>query len=78
VRSVSGLTTIGLANPVVATAELAGAAGVSILAIVAPLVALAVMVAMVWWLLRRRSRSRRAQLQGWDSAEVVETGTPLV
>jgi len=73
-RSVSGLTTVGLANPLVATAELAGATGVSILAIVAPLLAMAVLVALVWWLWRRRTRIARAL--PWSSDAPEAPGSP--
>jgi hypothetical protein len=43
-RGGSTLTTAGLGNPVIATGELAGAVGLSLLAIAAPLIALAVAI----------------------------------
>ena len=58
VRAKGALVTGGLSNPVVSTAETAGAATVSILAIVAPLLCLAVAIVMVAWALRRWRRSR--------------------
>lgn len=57
-RAKSTLATGGLANPVVATTELGGALGLSILALAVPLFALllvAIVVVAVFWLLRRRS-----------------------
>lgn len=53
VRAKAGLTTAGLANPVVATGETAGAVGVAIAAIVIPLVSLAVVFVVMLWLGRR-------------------------
>lgn len=55
-RAKSGVATGGLANPVVATAETAGAAGVAIAAIAAPLLALAVVVVLLAWVVRRAGR----------------------
>lgn len=60
VRAKSGLTTAGLGNPVVATGELAGATGIALTAILAPLIAvvlLAVMLAAALFAIRRRRRS---------------------
>lgn len=58
VRAKTAAVTAGLGNPVVSTAETAGAATVSILAIIAPLLCLAGAIAVVVWALRRRGRSR--------------------
>jgi hypothetical protein len=60
VRAKSAALTGGLGNPVVSTAETAGAATVSVLAIVAPILCVVVAIAVVVWALRRvlRSRSR--------------------
>lgn len=61
-RLKSTATTGGLANPVLATGELGGAALISIVALAAPVLALGVVVAAVWaatrWLHRRLSRPR--------------------
>jgi hypothetical protein len=57
-RAVSGVTTLGLANPVVATGELAGATGVSILAIVAPVLGLLALVLLATWVVLRWRRGR--------------------
>jgi uncharacterized membrane protein len=60
-RAKSTVTTGGLANPVVATTELGGALGLSLLALVLPVVALVVvvtMIAVVYWILRRLSGRR--------------------
>lgn len=59
VRAKSTALTGGLGNPVVSTAETAGAATVSILAIIAPLLCLAGAIALVVWALRRLRRSTR-------------------
>ncbi len=53
VRAKAGITTAGLANPVVATGETVGAVGVALAAIVIPLVALAVVFVVMLWLGRR-------------------------
>ena len=64
VRGASGITTMGLANPVVATAELAGSSAAAVMTLIAPfLVVAAVVVALAlavrWW---RRRREARADL----------------
>jgi hypothetical protein len=60
-RAKSGLTTGGLANPVVATGELGGAIGLSALAIFVPVLALAAVAALVYVAFRfaRRWWTRR-------------------
>jgi hypothetical protein len=58
IRAKSAVVTGGLANPVVSTVETAGAATVSILAIVAPLLCFAGAIAIVVWAVRRLRRSR--------------------
>jgi hypothetical protein len=58
VRAKSAVLTGGLGNPVVSTAETAGAATVSILAIVAPLICLAGVIGIIVWAIRRLRRSR--------------------
>lgn len=62
VRLKSTAATAGLANPVVATTELAGAVVTSLLAIVLPLVVLLFVgaVMFVLWRLRRRTARRQA------------------
>jgi Domain of unknown function (DUF4126) len=60
-RAKSTLTTGGLANPAVATTELGGALGLSLLALALPVLALAFVVMLVLvmiWLLRRLARGR--------------------
>jgi hypothetical protein len=63
VRAKTGLTTGGLGNPLVSTAETAGATGLSLFAILAPVVCILLVLALVVWsgrkLLRfvRRKRS---------------------
>ena len=56
IRAKSAALTGGLGNPVVSTAETAGAATVSILAIIAPLLCLAGAIVVVVWALRRLRR----------------------
>jgi hypothetical protein len=60
VRAASTATTGGLANPVVATGELAGAVAVSILALLVPVLALIAVVTgillAILWVRRRRAR----------------------
>jgi hypothetical protein len=60
-RALSFGTTAGLANPLVATVELLGALGLSVVALLAPVVALVATVAvgLVVWRLYRRARRRR-------------------
>jgi hypothetical protein len=55
-RLKSGTMTAGLANPVVATAELAGSVVTSILAVLAPLIAVALIVLLLWLLYRTTRR----------------------
>ena len=55
-RAHSGLLTGGLANPVVSTVETVGATGIAILAIVVPLLCLAVIVALLYWATKRAGR----------------------
>lgn len=52
-RGVSTLTTAGLGNPLVASGEAVGAAGLSALAIAVPLLALALFTLAVVWVARR-------------------------
>jgi hypothetical protein len=65
IRAKTGAATAGLGNPVVSTAETAGAAVLSVLAIALPLVCLALVAAVVYWSVRRivrffKSRASRA------------------
>jgi hypothetical protein len=67
-RAVSTGTTAGFGNPIVATAELIGASVLSLLAILLPLLALAVAIALlfgVWraWRWVRARRVRRGSVQ---------------
>jgi hypothetical protein len=55
-RAKSGLLTAGFANPLVATAETAGALVTSIAAIVIPVVCLIVLAVVVTWIGRRARR----------------------
>jgi len=58
-RGTSSLTTGGLANPVVSTGELGGSAAVATLAVVLPIVAVALVIVMGAFLVRLRRWSRR-------------------
>lgn len=64
VRAKSTALTGGIGNPVLSTAEAGGAVFVSVLALVAPLIAIAVLALGIWWIVRlvRRlaTRSRAA------------------
>ena len=55
-RAKSGLMTGGLANPVVSTIETAGATGLSIFAILVPLLCLAAVVALLVWATRKAGK----------------------
>jgi hypothetical protein len=55
-RAKSGVMTGGLANPVVSTVETVGATGLSLLAIVVPLLCLVAVVALLWWATRKAGR----------------------
>ena len=60
-RAVSGVTTAGLGNPVVAAGELAGAVGISFAAILIPVIAfllLMVFLGYLLWLLLRKERAQ--------------------
>ena len=59
IRAKSAAVTGGLGNPLVSTVETAGAATVSIVAIIAPLLCLAGAVVVVVWAIRRLGRRRR-------------------
>ena len=59
-RGMSTVTTGGLANPVVSTGELGGSAVVATLAVVLPVVAVALVIIMVAFLARLRRWSQRA------------------
>jgi hypothetical protein len=64
-RAKSTVFTGGLGNPVVATAELGGASLISLLALAAPLAALAIVVLFFWLAFRLiRSLARRTPPQG--------------
>lgn len=71
VRAKSGVVTAGLVNPVVSTLELIGSAVTSLMAIVVPLLALAVVIVMCVWsarmlraLVRRGADWRRGSSPG--------------
>jgi hypothetical protein len=55
-RAKSGLMTGGLANPVVSTMETVGATGLSIFAILVPLLCLAAVVALLVWATRKAGK----------------------
>ena len=50
VRAKTGVATVGLGNPVVATVETAGATVLSVLAIAVPLLCLIAVVALLYWI----------------------------
>jgi len=55
-RAASGVTTFGLANPLVSTAELACSTIASVMAIVVPALAVALLLVLSVWVLRRSRR----------------------
>jgi Domain of unknown function (DUF4126) len=55
-RAKSGLMTGGLANPVVSTVETIGATGVSIFAILVPVLCLAAVIALLAWAMRKAGK----------------------
>jgi hypothetical protein len=75
VRAASTAATGGLANPVVATGELAGAVAVSILALLVPVFALVAVITgillTILWVRRRRARRADAALRRAAGAEVT-------
>jgi hypothetical protein len=55
-RAKSGLMTGGLANPVVSTVETVGATGLSIFAVVLPLVCLVAVAALLYWAAKKAGK----------------------
>jgi hypothetical protein len=63
IRAKTGVATAGLGNPVVSTAETAGAMAVSLLALLVPVLCFLLVVAILYWSVRRIGRfiaARRA------------------
>jgi hypothetical protein len=56
-RAKTGIATAGLGNPVISTAETIGATTISILAIAAPILCVIVVLALVFWAMRKAGRS---------------------
>jgi predicted secreted protein len=61
-RLMSSATTGGLGNPVVATTENAAATGLSLLALFLPLLALAAVIALLWFAISRVLRFRQNRI----------------
>ncbi len=61
-RLISGTTTAGLGNPIVATTENVAATGLSLLALFLPLIALIAVIALLWFAISRVLRLRRRQI----------------
>jgi hypothetical protein len=59
-RLKSSAATAGLGNPILATVELAGSVLIALLAVLAPLLALAAVVVILWIVVRRVTASRLA------------------
>jgi hypothetical protein len=55
-RAKSGVMTAGLANPVVATVETLGATGITVLALVVPLLCLAALAGLLYWATKKAGR----------------------
>lgn len=64
VRAKSGLLTGGLGNPLVSTVETVGATGLSLFAIALPFIALALIVALLVWVVRKTGRLFRGRRTG--------------
>jgi hypothetical protein len=65
-RVKSAVLTGGLANPVVSTGELGGALALSLLALAAPVIAVAVVAAFCWYGVRAARRLLRGRAAGTD------------
>lgn len=64
-RALSSITTGGIANPVVSTAENAVSTALALMAVIVPPLALVVVVLMVWWLTKLvMRRRRRGEMRG--------------
>jgi hypothetical protein len=68
-RAKSGVMTAGLANPVVATVETASATGITVLALVVPLVCLAAIVGLLYWATKRAGRLLFGRNRGTEAAQ---------
>jgi len=55
-RAKSGVMTAGLANPVVATVETVGATGITVLALVVPLLCLVAIAGLLYWATKKAGR----------------------
>lgn len=55
-RAKSGVTTAGLANPVVATVETLGSTGIAVLAVAVPLVCFVAVAALLYWIAKAAGR----------------------
>jgi len=55
-RAKSGVMTAGLANPIVATIETVGATGITVLALVVPLLCLAAIAGLLYWATKKAGR----------------------
>jgi hypothetical protein len=71
-RAKSGLMTGGLANPAVSTVETVGATGLSLFAIALPVIALLLIVALVYWAVRRTGRLLFGRKQAVDAARLPQ------
>jgi hypothetical protein len=66
IRAKSGVATAGLGNPIVSTVETAGATVISVLALLVPVLCFLVVLAVLYWSIRRIVRfiaARRARSQ---------------
>lgn len=64
IRAKTGAATVGLGNPLVSTAETASATGLSIIAILVPLLALVLVVVLLAWSIRKVARFIAARTHG--------------
>ena len=71
-RLKSSAFTGGLANPIVATGELAGSLVMSLLALIVPVVALVIVAGLVVWIVRRSGRV----FQAWHERKARQVQAP--
>ena len=70
VRGTSSATTGGLGNPIVSTGELAAASGITLLAIIAPIIIILVLCIIAYWVIKRLMKRKEA------NQEELVTNTP--
>lgn len=74
VRGTSSATTGGLGNPIVSTGELAAASGITLLAVIAPILIILVLFLITFWVVKRfvKRRSNKRELATSTTLESPE------